>query len=214
MIEMLYSHSFFPTCIGCKDGDYSLIICQRYEIEPMIIRGHYSHTMPKNSDLCIKMIYKGNHEGALSLGYGIRPEIKTAWGNIKKDEMREFDRMFITDIPPKNSESKVIGMLTKLLRKIRPSIKYLISYADGTVGNTGIIYRATNFKELSPIKADFYKLTDGTRVHPVTMWHRHKSRAWAKMQELYPGIEHITGNQYRFLLIIDRATKRKLSKTK
>lgn len=48
------------------------------------------------------------------------------------------------------------------------------------------------------IKADFYILESGERVHPVTMWHRHKSRA-ELMKELYPNIKKADGRQLKFL---------------
>jgi hypothetical protein len=55
---------------------------------------------------------------------------------------------------------------------------------------------------LKPIKADFYILKDGTRVHPVSMYHRHKTRAWKFLQETYEGIKKADGYQYRFRLDI------------
>lgn len=187
---------------GYEDGDYKITITTRAETEPLITKHHYSHTMPRNSKYHFLVYYRDKLEGALCLGYGIRPKIKTSWGDIKEGEMLEFDRMWLSDVPPKTSESKVIGMMVKLLRKLDRKIRYLLSYSDGTVGNTGTIYKASNFKELPPLKADFYILADGTRVHPVSMYHRHKTRAWEAMQRLYPGIKKAEGKQYRFLLRI------------
>jgi hypothetical protein len=67
---------------------------------------------------------------------------------------------------------------------------------------------------------DFYLLEDGERVHPVSMWHRHKTRVWKLMQELYPNIKHIKGTksnpiyQYRFLYILDRNMRKKFQAEK
>lgn len=190
---------FRKEVIGFEDGDYRLEKCARRDIEDLITMNHYSKTMPKNPAHCFKLIYSGEEHGAISIGYGIRPKMKHTWGIPQYDKALEFDRMWLSDVPPKNSESKVIGMLVKLLRNLDRELRWLISYADGTVGNTGTIYRASNFVELPPLKADFYILEDGTRVHPVTMWHRHKTRAWAAMQELYPNIRKANGFQYRFI---------------
>lgn len=187
---------------GFCDGDYLLEICERDNIESIVINNHYSKTMPKNSKYHFQVFYKGEVEGAISLGYGIRPQIKTAWGNIEEGTSIEFDRMWLSDTPPKNSESKVISMLVKLIRKIDPKIRWIISYSDGTVGNVGTIYKASNFKELPPLKADFYILQDGTRVHPVSMYHKHKTRAWTYLQGIYPNIKKADGFQYRFILRI------------
>ena len=184
---------------GFVDGDYLLVACERNKIEKMIIDNHYSHTMPKNSAYCFLVFYNGNVEGAISIGYGIRPKMKHTWGIAENEKALEFDRMWLSDIPPKNSESKVISMLIKTLRKIDHELRWLISYSDGTVGNTGTIYKASNFKELPSLKADFYILKCGTRVHPVTMYHRHGSRAWNLLQSIYPNIKKADGRQYRFI---------------
>ena len=85
------------------------------------------------------------------------------------------------------------------LKKCYPNLKALISYSDTSVGNNGTIYKAANYKLIDNIKADFYILENGERVHPVTMWHRHKSRAWELMKELYPNIKKADGRQLKFL---------------
>ena len=53
--------------------------------------------------------------------------------------------------------------------------------------------------KIDTIKADFYVLPNGERVHPVTMWHRHKTRVWEVLTELYPGIKKAEGFQLKFL---------------
>lgn len=74
-----------------------------------------------------------------------------------------------------------------------------ISYADTSAGNKGTIYKAANYKLIAEIKADFYILPSGERVHPVTMWHRHKTRAWNFLQNQYPGIKKAEGKQLKFI---------------
>ena len=130
--------------------------------------------------------YKGEVHGALQLGYGIRPKIK---GDFDPEEIREFDRMWLSDEMPKFSETITLALLHLFLKKAYPNLKALISYSDTSVGNNGTIYRAGNYELIDSIKADFYILPNGERVHPVSMWHRHKSRAWDLMQTLYPGIK-------------------------
>jgi hypothetical protein len=83
--------------------------------------------------------------------------------------VREFDRMWLNDEMPKFSETIVLSLLHKFLKASYPSIKKLISYSDTSVGNNGTIYRAGNYKEIGRVKADFYILENGERVHPVSM---------------------------------------------
>ena len=98
---------------------------------------------------------------------------------ITGDNAREFDRMWLDDRLPKFSETIAISCLEHYLRACNPEVKYLITYADGSTGHTGTIYKAANYTPMGSVKADFYILPNGERVHPVTMWHRHGTRVWS-----------------------------------
>ena len=114
--------------------------------------------------------------------------------------VREFDRMWLSDEMPKFSETITLSLFHQYMRAAHPEVKVLISYADTTVGNKGTIYRAANYQEMGRIKADFYQLPSGERIHPVSMWHRHGTRAWDFLQKQYKGIKHIRdGYQLRFV---------------
>lgn len=65
--------------------------------------------------------------------------------------------------------------------------------------DTGTIYKAAGYELIDSIKADFYILPNGERVHPISMWHRHKTRKWEVISEIYPGIRKAVGFQLKFL---------------
>lgn len=188
------------------------------DVRQLIEENHYSHKCTPNHFLSFDI---NNGQGAIQLGFGIRPAKKNSISSlITKDNYCEFDRMWLSDDLPKNSESHVIGLLIRYIKKNYPKIKFIITYADGSANNRGIIYKASNATEIDPIMCDFYRLADGERVHPVSMWHRHKTRAWATMQELYPGIKHIKGTkknpvyQYRFIYILNKGLRKKFQEEK
>jgi len=56
--------------------------------------------------------------------------------------------MWLSDEMPKFSETITISLLHHFLRKVYPNIKHLISYSDNStdVGNTGTIYKASNYR--------------------------------------------------------------------
>ena len=180
----------------CPKKEIKIIVCEKPQADAIISKHHYSGKPTKNSFLSLLVYYKGEVNGALQLGYGIRPKIK---GEYNPDEIREFDRMWLSDKMPKFSETITLSLLHHFLKKAYPKIKHLVSYSDTSVGNNGTIYKAGNYKLIDNIKADFYILESGERVHPVTMWHRHKSRAWVLMKELYPNIKKADGRQLKFL---------------
>ena len=193
--------------IGITDGLYWIKEAPSSIVDRMVIVNHYSHKATKNRFL--SFIVCAN-EGFLQLGYGIRPHIKhTITSLITVDNYCEFDRMWLSDKLPKLSESRVIGLLLSYIKQIYPRIKFIITYADGSVGNHGTIYKATNAIPIGKKKVDFYILPNGERIHPVSMWHRHKTRKLAVVSKIYPGIRHITDEfQYRFLYILDKRLRK------
>lgn len=180
----------------CPEKNIKIIRSKKEIVDKIIVKHHYSKKPCKNSFLNFLVYYNNKVEGALQLGYGIRPKKK---GIYNPEQVREFDRMWLSDIMPKFSETITISLLHKYLKKTLPNIKYLISYCDTSVGNTGTIYKAANYKLINKIKADFYVLKTGERIHPVTMWHRHKTRAWKFLQNEYKGIKKADGYQLKFI---------------
>lgn len=121
-------------------------------------------------------------------------------GGIEADKVREFDRMWLSDDMPKFSETITLSLFHHYMRAAHPEVKVLISYADTTVGNKGTIYKAANYELVDRLKADFYQLPSGERIHPVSMWHRHKTRVWEYLEKVYPDIIHIRdGEQLKFV---------------
>lgn len=198
--------------VGITNGALTLEVCPSQEADEVITQHHYSKKNTPNRFISFKV---NDGDGYLQLGYGIRPHKKKhLMPEITKDNYCEFDRMWLSDELPKNSESQVISLLLSYLKQVHPRIKFVITYADESVGNKGTIYRATNAFELPPIPVDFYILPSGERVHPVSMWHRHKTRAKAFLEKEYPGIKHIKGDykQLRFLYILDKKIRKKYCK--
>lgn len=205
MKELIYEKTLFgKSPIGITNGKIILKECANDKADEIIKKYHYSHKATKNR---FKSFEVNNGTGYLQLGYGIRPRMKhTISKLITKDNYCEFDRMWLSDEMPKFSESQVISLLLSYLKQVYKRIKFVITYADGSVGNKGIIYQATNAIKLGKIPCDFYLLPSGERVHPVSMYHRHGTRAKSALEKIYPGIKHIKNGeyQYRYLYILDK----------
>lgn len=186
-------------CCGfsCPSKGIEVLECNKAMADSVIVPNHYSHKAVSNSCINLVVLYHGKVEGALQIGYGIRPKIK---GDLDPENTREFDRMWLSDNMPKYSETITLSLLTHYLRMKHPEIKHLISYADTSAGKTGTIYKAGNYRLEDKIKADFYVLPNGERIHPVTMWHRHKTRAMETLKRIYPGIKKADGYQLKFVI--------------
>jgi len=209
MKELIYKKDLLgKTAIGLSNGKIWIKECEHFEADKLVKKYHYSHKTTKNR---FKSFLVNDGLGVLQLGYGIRPNIKKhIHPLIDKNNYCEFDRMWLSDELPKFSESQTISLLLSYLKQIYKNIKFVITYADESVGNKGTIYKATNAIILKPIKCDFYVLSSGERVHPVSMYHKHKTRAIEFLKNIYPGIKHICGEykQFRFLYILDKKIKK------
>lgn len=206
--EPILSDELFPRIVGYRDEAMTVAECSSREADEAIVMHHYSHKATSNRFLSMTV---NNGMGYMQLGYGIRPAMKhTISKAITRENYCEFDRMWLSDELPKNSESRAIGLLMAYLRAAHPKIKYVITYADESVGNKGTIYKATNAIYLGSVPCDFYVLASGERVHPVSMYHRHKSRRKSVLENIYPGIKHIRGEfrQHRFVYPMDRYAMR------
>tara|TARA_R100001463_G_scaffold45807_2_gene94257 strand:+ start:33 stop:650 length:618 start_codon:yes stop_codon:yes gene_type:complete len=180
----------------CKSKQIKIIMCEKNQADNIIAQKHYSKKPTKNSFLNFLVYYKEKINGALQIGYGIRPKKN---GEFKEGEVVEFDRMWLSDEMPKFSETITLSLLHNFLKVRYKNIKALISYSDTSVGNKGTIYKAANYKLIDKIKADFYITEQGERIHPVTMWHRHKTRKWEFLEKKYPNIKKADGYQLKFI---------------
>lgn len=199
--QPVYDWLGFMVGYECPSKEVKIQTCEKAEADEVITKHHYSKKPTRNSFLSFLVYWKGEVHGALQLGYGIRPKIKK---ELDPDEVREFDRMWLSDAMPKFSETITLSLLHKYLKKQHPNIKALISYSDTSVGNMGTIYKASNYEQIDDIKADFYILENGERVHPVTMWHRHKTRSWDFLVKQYPNIKKAKGRQLKFIFWIQK----------
>lgn len=89
-------------------------------------------------------------EGVLTLG---SPVVNSAGNflNLKQHQIIELRKMYLTDICPKNSESRVLAIVGKLIKKNWPNISAIITYCDDSEPATG--YKAAGWK---PWKAQKY----------------------------------------------------------
>lgn len=202
MKTVLYQNTLIGKIpVGITNGTYWIKEAPSSVVDELVKKYHYSHKTTKNRFLSFLV---NDDKGFLQLGYGIRPHIKSSISSeITKDNFAEFDRMWLSDDLPKFSESQVISLLISYLKQTRKNIKFLITYADGSVGNRGTIYKATNATQVGKVPVDFYILPSGERVHPVSMYHRHGTRAKDALEKIYPGIKHIKGGNINTDFYID-----------
>jgi len=107
---------------------------------------HYSGKANNNSQVFFGVFLDGKCGGALA--YGPSLDKKKVIGLVKGtpwNDFLELNRMALADWLPRNSESRAISVSLRLLKKAYPSLKWVISFADGMQCGDGTIYRAAGF---------------------------------------------------------------------
>ena len=106
--------------------------------------------------------------------------------DTKWSDMLELNRMAFSDVLPKNSESRALGVAFRLIKKHYPNIEWILSFSDGTQCGDGAIYRASGFY-LTSIKknTELYKINDKV-YHTLTLCSARPSIAlvWNACQKL------------------------------
>lgn len=109
-------------------------------------RVHYSGKVTQNSQLHFGVFLNGQLEGAMQFGPSLdKRKIQGLVKGTLWHEFIELNRLAFTDVLPRNSESRALGIAMRLLKKYAPQIKWVISFADGAQCGDGTIYRASGF---------------------------------------------------------------------
>lgn len=125
-----------------------------HDARELVRRIHYSGKVANNSQLHFGVFLDGKLEGAMQFGPSLDKRKMlglvsgTGWNNFL-----ELNRMAFSEALPRNSESRALGVVFRLIRKHYPNIEWVVSFADGTQCGDGTIYRASGFM-LTGIKSN------------------------------------------------------------
>ena len=191
---------------------------------------HYSGKVDTRTQVSFGCFLDGKLHGCMQLAPSIN---KNASINIIKDlgwnEFIELARMAFDDYLPKNSESRCLSIMMRLLKKQAPQIKCVISYADGTQCGDGTIYRASGF-ELVDIKKNnsMWLMPDGevccSLIFNPSFCPNSKDKkavkygktgeysSWSSTRFLrHIGARPIDGYQLKYIYFIDKTAKDRLT---
>lgn len=186
------------------------------EANALVKRVHYSGKVVQNSQLHIGVFYHGRLEGAMQFGPSLdKRKIQGLVEGTPWNGFLELNRMAFGDVLPRNSESRAIGVAMKLLRKHRPDVQWVVSFADATQCGDGTIYRASGFV-LTGVKENnsTWVLPSGEVFSSFTATaHR------ATEQNGTAGVQYIrdlggvkaTGYQLRYIYFLDPTARERLT---
>ncbi len=132
-----------PNTLAIRPTDIALRPIPAALARDVFERHHYLHSMPAGTRLAFGAFVGDLLWGAVSLGVGPINAHRLVDGADRPDCLT-LTRLWLNDTLPRNSESRVLGLAIRALRKFT-GVKFLLSYADPAAGHVGYIYQATNW---------------------------------------------------------------------
>lgn len=105
-----------------------------------MIAAHYIGHWPGVCVLTLGVLYDQQPVGVVVFALPPR-ETSKRYGGVTW----ELARLWIDDSVPKNAETWAIAKAIAFVKKHRPEVEVLVSYADPSAGHDGTIYRAANW---------------------------------------------------------------------
>ena len=203
-----------PETVGFGTAAFCVRLVECSLARSLIRQHHYSQSVVANSDVHAGVFIDGVLSGILQYGPAMNP---ASGGSIVSgttvEGYRELNRMWLDDAAPANTASRAISYTIKLLRRIRPAVRWIQSFADERCGRLGVVYQASNFLFCGRHRAKFWDL-DGEWYHNICMTVRGDARA-GRADAIYlqdnkeRAVLH-TFDQYRYILPLHRSVRAKL----
>ena len=116
--------------------------CSRKAALYAVERWHYSKCLPGCDLVTIGVWENDKFIGAVIYGRGACPHLCEPY-NLKPDQVCELTRVALNN--HKTEVTKIISLSIKLLKRICPLLKLVISFADMNQDHVGTIYQAGNW---------------------------------------------------------------------
>jgi hypothetical protein len=177
---------------------------------------HYSGKVVSNSQIHFGVFINNVLEGAMQFGPSLdKRKIQGLVSGTLWHEFIELNRMAFSEALPRNSESRAIAIVMRLLKKNAPQLKWVVSFADATQCGDGTIYRASGFV-LTGIKENGQILDwDGQLIAKKTLDNLNYPRPNGKYYSrvlLETGQAHkILGFQLRYIYFLDPSYRARLT---
>jgi len=205
--------------VGFGDDDFCVRLMPRGKANAMIKAGHYSKSVVNGSSVHHGVYIDGSCVGVLQFGLALNPA--SGDGIVRdctRDEWLELNRMWLDDCAPRNSESRALSYAMKFLKRHKPNLTWVQSFADERAGGRlGVVYQACSALYLGEHLTQFVEF-EGRAYHRMA-WSsteawlvgRHHKR-WLKVKRAVEAGE-VTPQafrQFRYFFPVRRAVLKRL----
>lgn len=155
--------------IGFGDVAFQVRTIDRHLANDLISTHHYSRRFYRASTLHLGVVLDGALVGVLQYGFAMNPASagSVVTGTLMSEYL-ELNRMWLSDLAPRNSESRALAYSIRLIRRVRPAVKWIQSFADERCGLFGTVYQAAGFTFHGEHLGRFWEL-DGEWYHDSLM---------------------------------------------
>lgn len=170
----------------------------------MIIDNHYSKKNVNTSTLYLGCYINDELKGVASLGVAMNPipTTKIVDGTGLRNYL-ELNRLWIQDGVGHNIETVFLSLCFKWIKKNKPEVKWIQSFADGRVG-VGTIYQAANFLYCGYHKSKFWKDTETEEVYHNSVLTRKTRKKYYELLSRIDSLEPFEVRTYRYIYFIDK----------
>lgn len=146
------------------DADFRVARIPKPEADKIMREGHYSKSVAWSSSVHLG-VYAGTLVGVLQFGPGMNPASgASVVEGTRPEQWLELNRMWLSETAPDQSASRAISYAVKYIRRARPQVGWIQSFADERCGKLGAVYQACSFAYLGEHESTFY-LLDGEWYH-------------------------------------------------
>jgi hypothetical protein len=175
--------------------------------------------------------------GVLTLGWGTQPKATIAklFEGLDTKDYYEIGKMCMKEEMPKNSESQMISAVVKWMKVNTPERQFLYTWADGIMGKPGYVYQAANFLYGGFIWTQIYISEKNEKIHPRSAKRLCEENVQFKLKREpdffankkgekiywltqdfldYKNILKVHGKQFRYILPLNKKSRKLLKKSK
>ena len=187
-----------------------LDFCSRDAATFAVKAWHYSRSMPAGRLACVGAWEAGVFVGAVVFGRGASSEIHSPF-DLRQDQVCELCRVALGQHAAPTS--KIVSIAVRLLRRLCPGLRVIVSYADPERQHVGKLYQAMNLLYIGQTAHESLIRLNGRLFHPRTVASRYKTRSidWLREHVAADAAHLRTAPKFRYALPLDDAMRAQLA---
>ena len=198
--------------IGFSNGRLYVKEIDRDLANEIIKKHHYSHKYYNLSYIHLGVYINNELVGVLQYGYAMNPASGNSVVNgTDNKQYLELNRMWLSDVAPRNSESMAISCSIKYIKNKYPIVKWIQSFADERCGGFGIVYQACSFDYYGEHVRTFWELNGEIFHNSIKTSRKAGPRGYDLLNDPKnkDKIRKYDLRQFRYIKFIDQRWKRR-----